>query len=141
MAEQQIEAEALRMFHCMERLVAIAKQYPDTNFFIFNPPVLQQLLWYRARLGLVEVWIRAQERFAANISEPNIKYFDFHAATEIEGDCRRFMDIAHFDPDTGDQLVRWMHDGTFQRTKASNPSISAAIRDSLGEPYACPPHS
>jgi hypothetical protein len=126
-AGQQIEAEVL--------------QYPNTTFLIFNPPLLQQLLMHQARLGNLEVWIRAQEMFAAKLSPAlNIKYFDFHAATEIEGDCRRFRDVAHFDPDTGDQLVRWMHDGTFERTAASNPSISAATMDILRQPYGCPPH-
>jgi hypothetical protein len=142
MVEREIEAEALRTFHCMERFLAIAKQYPDTRLFIFNPPVLQQLLSYRAKPGLVEVWIRAQEMFAANLaSVSNVKYFDFHAAADIENDCRRFMDAAHFDPAAGDQLVRWMHDGIFERTKEANQAISAAIRSAAAERVSCPPRS
>ena len=141
MTDQQIEAESLRTFHCMQRFATVARRYPSTTFFIFNPPVLQRLLWYRGRLGQIEAWIRAQEMFAAKVAAPNVRYFDFYAATDLERDCRRFRDVAHFDPDTGDQLVRWMHEGNFQRTAASNPAISAAIRDSLGEPHPCPPHS
>jgi hypothetical protein len=98
-----------------EKIIPTAAEHSNTTFLIFNPSVLQYLLWVRARLGLIEVWNRAQELFATEISKvPNVHYFDFYAASEIQSDCRRFMDIAHFDPATGDQLVRWMNAGTFE---------------------------
>jgi hypothetical protein len=141
LSESQIEADASVILACMKKILPITAQHPDTTFFIFNPPVLQYLLWFRARIGLIEVWNRAQERFAAEISTtPNVRYFDFYAATEIGDDCRRFMDTAHFDPAASDQIVRWMKSGTFERTKASNPAISDAVRSAIRDRVACPPY-
>lgn len=140
MTDAQIAAVSSETLQCMDDFIAMAKRWPETTFFIFNPPLIQTLLRYRDQAGLVEAWNSAQEAFVVKISDiPNIHYFDFFAAANIERDCRRFMDTAHFDPAASDQLVRWMHDGTFQRTTQSNPSITATVRALVRESVNCPP--
>jgi hypothetical protein len=137
----QIEAEAQALLDCFERnVVRHALDNPATRFFVFNPPVLQWTLWVRARLGLIDVWNRAQELFAERITTVlNLRYFDFYAAAEIENDCNRFMDIAHFDPAASDQLVHWMHEGQFERTPRTNSAITSAVREAAAKRVACPP--
>jgi len=140
MNDARIAAEASATLKCMDDFISLAKRWPATTFYIFNPPLLQMLLRYREQAGLIAASNIAQEAFVAKIADiPNIRYFDFLAADSIERDCRRFMDVGHFDPAASDQLVRWMHDGTYQRTAESNASISAAVRAIAQASVTCPP--
>lgn len=140
MNDARIIADASTTLGCMDDFISLAKRWPATTFYIFNPPLLQMLLRYREQAGLLAAPNIAQEAFVAKIAGiPNIRYFDFLAAADIERDCRRFMDVGHFDPAASDQLVRWMHNGTYRRTVESNAAISAAVRAIAQDSVACPP--
>jgi hypothetical protein len=63
--------------------------------------------------------------------------FDFYADKEVVNDCTRFMDIAHFDEATGDRIVKFMHEGKFERTKQTDAAISALAKSDLTERHPC----
>lgn len=126
---------------CFRKVILpVLKSYPETQFYLFNPPVLQQLLRYRALLGHVEIWNHAQEAVSNELQQlENARYFDFYAAGEIENDCRKFMDMGHFDQQSSDLLLHWMKEGRFERTSKTNAKISADVVKVASAQLECPP--
>lgn len=140
---EAIERAARDLLNCFDRgPVTIARAFPSVRFYVFNPPMYQWLLWLREREGLVPIWNRAQELFgeaAANL--PNLEYHDFLAAAAIVNDCRRFRDLAHFDPASGDEIVAALKAGTYRRTPARDAMLSARIASNARERVQCPPQA
>jgi hypothetical protein len=133
-----VEADAKVVAACFEHwILPYVRAHPKTTFYVFNPPVIQQLLWYQESRGVVSAWARAEELIAKKFRAPNLKVFDFYADKEVVNDCTRFMDIAHFDEATGDRIVKFMHEGKFERTKQTNAAISALAKSDLTERHPC----
>jgi hypothetical protein len=137
----EIEKLASEYAACLHRNIwPVIESYPETQFYLLNPPVLQQLLRYRTLLGQVPVWTRAQEIIAVELQQlGNARYFDFYAAGSIESDCRKFLDTAHFDLPSTDQLLTWMKKGQYERTSTTNSEVSAAVAEVASARVECPP--
>src|SRR5262249_8269378 len=139
----------------IERSLALAKQYPAVQFYFFTPPMYQWQLFgfehtgvakyqfgvvVKSDQGLISVWNRMQDivvEEAEHSSNANI--YDFNAATSISDDCRRYMDLFHFDTKGNDQMVVWMRQERFKRTVETSQSIDETILANAREPVSCPP--
>ena len=125
---------------CFRRSIAtMVSAHPKVQFQVYNPPLYQWSLWMRRREGVLAVWNRAQELIGEAASDlPNLIYHDFNAAAEIVNDCSRYRDLAHFDPSSGDHMVRAMKRETYRRTPATNAALSARILMMAEAQVDCP---
>jgi hypothetical protein len=139
MSAEIAAARATELADCFERSpLSLARQYPQIRFLFFNPPVMQWHLWALYRSGQVESWNAAQEEIARRVAAvSNARYFDFYPAIGKVGHCRHWWGISHFDLGVGDTLVRWMAEGSYERTSATNAALSAATRAAASEKMTC----
>lgn len=141
LADEIVEQSAVGLARCFQRdYLVFAKAHPNVRFYFINSPLFQWGQWNLQQSDQIRALNRAQEIIAEAAAEfPNAHYFDFNAAVEIVNDCRRYMDMGHFDQWSADQLFRWMREGRYRRTPATNAALSTAITDNVRQRVACPP--
>jgi hypothetical protein len=136
-----IEARASGWARCyVDEYLAFASAYPAVQFYFFLPPAFQWQQWLFRREGFLQVLARGQEIASGAVSQqPNAQFFDFDAAHAVTNDCRRYMDMFHFDPAAVDDMVRWMREGRYQVTAANSRDMSRTILENARERVPCSP--
>ena len=135
----QIEGQSKAWASCFDHYYGdLAREYPNVEFYLYATPLFQWRSWYLERSSWISVWQRGEDLAAATLPA-NAKLFDFNAAFDIADDCRRYMDIGHFDPRGNAEILGWMREGRYQKSPiASYPQSETVIRNAATK-AACPP--
>lgn len=137
---QTVEMRAVKTFECYkDRISALSRDFPNVQFYVFNPPHLQWLLHYRWLAGSIDMQIAAMEMIGGYTSSlPNVRFFDFYSAPpENYMHCRNYHDMSHFDLHVTDLLFEAMAAGQFERKPGTNEAATARTVESLRERLDC----
>ena len=125
---------------CYRKLIVpLAQEHPSVQFNVFNPPVMQWLLWAYNGHGYLEPWLVAQNKMAAlTETVPNLRYFDFYATIPQLTRCSYWWDMSHFDLRVSDMIVNWIADGQYQRKPGNAAEFDGPIREAARAKIECP---
>lgn len=134
-----LNAESGRLSDCFKAFASdFAREYPSVFFYYVNPPLHQWLLHQRWMYGVLETQLAAMDEIGRFISSlPNAAYFDFYAAKEWTTDCSHWRDMSHFDPFVGQEILKAIATGSYQRTAATNEGLTARTIQSVQQSVEC----
>jgi hypothetical protein len=104
-----------------ESLLTIARQYPQTRFYLFFPPysrlnyaTLKQSdpQRFEEYLGILRSVIRESEK------HPNVKIFGFEAEDFLD-DIANYKDTSHYHQRINSEILRWMKNGEHELTSSN----------------------
>ena len=101
-----------------QNFIALAKSYPDTQFYLFFPPY--SICWWDAqyRKGALE-WQLLAEKYAIELllECENVHLFSFSTEFEMICDLDNYADDSHYSEEINSRILEWMRDGTHELTR------------------------
>lgn len=113
-----------------QNVIQLAKDYPDTTFYVFFTPYSIGYWNMWDCRGTVERILDA-EKFAIEmlLEYPNIKLYSFTDNFALVTDFDNYKDMAHFGGWVNAQILTWMKEGTGLLTKDNYEAYCKRVRD------------
>lgn len=125
------EHEKQRLIDNLEQnVLAMARQNPQTDFYLFFPPYSVPAWYDLYHSGRLERQIEIYELTTRLLLEcENIHLFSFHTEYEYTADLSHYMDPEHYDADMNSQILRNMRDGVNLLTKENDQAHWSEVEE------------
>lgn len=101
-----------------QNVIALAKENPQIDFYIYISPYSIYCMDYWYRMGELEKRFLAERRvIELLIPIDNIHLYSFNTAYEMICDANNYRDVAHHTQEINSQILRWMKAGEYQLTE------------------------
>lgn len=111
---QQITEEEYEIIkgNIEQNVIALTKEHPETQFFVYFSCENIFFKDLRYTMGLTEKYLMA-EKYIIELLLPyeNIHVYSFYTDYDQVYNLDAYHDIAHYDADTCDKILQWLHDG------------------------------
>lgn len=106
------EAYATIKGNIEQNVIALAVEHPETEFYFFFSCENIYFKDLRYTIGWTEKYLMA-EKYIIELLLPyeNIHVYSFYTDYDQVYNLDAYHDIAHYDADTCDKLLQWLHDG------------------------------
>lgn len=113
-----------------ENFVKLAKQHPDTTFYLFFPPY--SICWWEAlvRTKQINAQLEAQKMSVELLlSAENIKVFDFSYRIDIVEDLDNYTDTLHYGEWVNTEILQMMAEGEGLLTRSNLDEYYDSLRE------------
>lgn len=120
-----------------ENVCALAKEHPETQFFIFFPPY-SMAYWYKQYLGGTLDLRLKEEELAARIllEQKNIRVFSFHERLDITANLDNYQDLLHYGEWINSEILLSVKEGLGELTEENYVEYFKELKKVLSEyPY------
>ena len=116
------EAEIVR-HNVEENVLDMVKAHPETTFYFYTPPY-SALWWYKTKCsGNLKRYFQAEQLQAELLLQyDNVKLFSFTDLFDLTCDLDNYKDDTHYSEQISEDIMDWIHDGTYQMTEANYKS-------------------
>lgn len=113
-----------------QNVLALCRQNPDTEFYLFFPPYSICYWDDKYRLGDVDLIID-EENYATELllECSNIRLFSFNENFDVISNLDNYTDMLHYGSWINDDMLQWMHDGKYEITKDNYEQHIENIRE------------
>ena len=120
-----------RMLENLEQnVLSLAKEHPDTQFYLFDPPYSILAFDDYNRNGMLGYMLDAWElEVEALLSYDNIRFFAFYDAPEVITNLDYYRDSLHDGQVISDFILECMASGAHEITRDNSDAYFSAIRD------------
>lgn len=113
-----------------QNVIALAKDNPQIDFYIYISPYSIYCMDYWYRMGELEKRLLAERRvIELLLPYENIHVFSFNTDYETICDANNYRDVAHHSQEVNSQILRWMKDGEYQLTKENYEAYCKEVWD------------
>ncbi len=100
-----------------QNVLALAKEHPEIEFYIYVSPYSIYCMDYWYRLGTIEKQLLGEKRvIELLLSCENIHVFSFNTQYDVICDANNYRDVAHHTADVNSQILLWMKEGVGELT-------------------------
>lgn len=108
----QQEKQSIRE-NAEQNIVALARQYPDTQFYYFFPPFSAAYYGSLVQDGILDREIEAERLYIeAALECSNIHLYSFSNLFDVTTDLNHYKDNAHYGAWINSDMLRYMQEGT-----------------------------
>lgn len=115
-----------------QNLIALAREYPDVQFYYFYPPY-SIFAWDMAnQMGILQLFIDVLREVTGMLVEyENIHLFSFFDDYDLIGNLDLYKDILHYSEDVNSQILAWMAAGEHRLTRENDQAHWDAVEEYL----------
>lgn len=116
--------------HIDQNVIALAKEYPNIDFYIFICPYNICYWDYFRMEGNLEKQLEAEQYLIeALLPYDNIHFYSFHLQHDTIENLENYADVAHYNSTVADRILQWIKDGTGLMTKDNYEAYLEKERD------------
>jgi len=95
-----------------QNVLALAREYPDTQFYCFFPPCSIYYWDTQNQKGTLEMQVQAH-RLATELmlEQENLHLYSFYDQFQITTNPDLYMDYCHYNQNVSDQIMAWLKEG------------------------------